>query len=138
MSDGTFSKVEKSSKTMYGPRGILACGYSKVEQAAFLSLLKQLQMEDVQVRFPVDTDGSRSLKSLFEETQTSQIDHGPLRRAVIMSGLTQAELHKVIASHRESDLPRPLWASLTPISESWALQDLLETLAREHAAMKQR
>jgi len=27
---------------------------------------------------------------------------------------------------------------MTPISESWALKDLLETLAREHATMKRR
>jgi hypothetical protein len=138
MSDGTFSKVENSSKTMYGPRGILACGYSKEEQIAFSSILKEIQMEEIPVKFPVDVDGSRSLKTILEEAETGQADQSSLRRAVIMSGLTQGELHKLIAYHRESTLPRPLWASLTPISESWALKDLLETLAREDAGMKKR
>ncbi len=138
MSDGTFSKVEKSSKTMYGPRGILACGYSKEEQIAFSSILKEIRMEEIPVRFPSDADGLKSLKTILEEAETDQPDRSSLRRAVVMSGLTQEELHKLIASHREFSLPRPLWASLTPISESWALKDLLETLARENAAMKQR
>ncbi|MCF8130217.1 MAG: DUF3783 domain-containing protein [Deltaproteobacteria bacterium] len=138
MSDDTFSKVEKSSKTMYGPRGILVCGYSKEEQTAFFSILKEMQMEEISVRFPLDADDFKSLKTLLEETEPAQADRSSLRRAVIMSGLTQEELHKLIASHRESGLPKPLWASLTPISESWALKDLLETLAKEHAAMKQR
>jgi hypothetical protein len=138
MSDGTFDKVEKSSKTMYGPRGILACGYSKEEQKTFFSILKEIQMEEIPVRFPVDTDGLTSLKTILEENETGRADQSSLRRAVIMSGLTQEELHKLIASHRASTLPRPLWASLTPISESWTLKDLLETLAREDAAMKQR
>jgi hypothetical protein len=138
MTDGTFSKVEKSSKTMYGPRGILACGYSKEEQIAFSSILKEIQMEEIPVRFPADADALKSLKTIFEKAETGQADQSSLRRAVIMSGLTQEELHKLIASHRASTLPRPLWASLTPISESWALKDLLETLAREDAGMKKR
>jgi hypothetical protein len=138
MSDGTFSRVEKSSETMYGPRGILACGYSKEQQTAFLSVLEEIQMKDMPVKFPVDADGSKSLKTILEENETGQSDPSSLRRAVIMSGLTQEELHNLIASHGKSSLPRPLWASLTPISESWALKDLLETLAREHAAMKRR
>ena len=138
MSDGTFSKVEKSSKTMYGPRGILACGYTKEEQTTFFSLLKKIRMDTIPVRFPVDADGSKSLKTIFEEAETGQTGHSSLKRAVIMSGLTQEELHRLIASHRESGLTRPLWASLTPVSESWALKDLLEELAREDAAMKKR
>ena len=138
MSDGTFSKVEKSSKAMYGPRGILVCGYTKEEKTAFCSLLREIRMETIPVRFPVNADGSKSLKTIFEAPKDDQTGHSSLRRAVIMSGLTQEELHRLIASHRESDLTRPLWASLTPISESWALKDLLEELAREDAAMKQR
>ena len=122
MSDGTFTRVEKSSETMYGPRGILACGYSKEEQTTFLSVLEEIRMKDIPVKFPVDDDGSKSLKTILEETETEKSDTSSLRRAVIMSGLTQEELHNLIASHGKSSLPRPLWASLTPISESWAFE----------------
>jgi hypothetical protein len=32
----------------------------------------------------------------------------------------------------------PLWATLTPTSETWTVQDLLKELAAEHLAMQQR
>ncbi len=138
MDDGTFRKVEKSSKAMYGPRRILVCGYTKDEQAEFSSVLKEIQMADIPVKFSVDADGPKILKTILEEAETRGTEQSSLRRAVIMSGLTQTELHNLMGSHRESDLPRPLWASLTPVSESWSLGDLLEALVREAEMMKKR
>ena len=79
MSDGTFTRVEKSSETMYGPRGILACGYSKEEQTAFLSVLEEIRMKDIPVKFPVDDDGSKSLKTILEETETEKSRLSSLR-----------------------------------------------------------
>jgi len=111
---------------------------SKAEQTTFFSLLEEIQMENIPVRFAVDADGSKSLRTILEKAETGETEHSSLRRAVIMSGLTQTELHNLIGSHRKSGLPRPLWASLTPISESWTLKDLLETLVREAEAMKKR
>jgi hypothetical protein len=32
----------------------------------------------------------------------------------------------------------PLWATLTPISETWTVQDLLKELMAEHQAMQNR
>ena len=138
MDGGTFSKVEKSSKTMYGPRRILACGYTLDEQTGFHYVLRKIQLEDIPVKFLGDADGSKTLKTILEEAETGVTEHSSLRRAVIMSGLTQAELHGLISSHRESGLPYPLWANLTPVSETWLLKDLLEALTQEAMAMKQR
>jgi Domain of unknown function (DUF3783) len=138
MDDGTFSKVEKSTETMYGPRGILVCGYTKDEQKAFCSVLKKIQTEDIPVKFPGDADGPKTILTILENAETGDTEHSSLRRAVIMSGLTQTELHNLIRSHRESGLSYPLWASLTPVSETWLLKDLLEALAQEAMAMKQR
>lgn len=138
MDDGTFSKVEKTSKAMYGPRGILVCGYTKDEQITFCSVLKKSQMADILVNFLGDADGAKTLKTLFEKAETGDTEHSSLRRAVVMSGLTQTELHNLIGSHRESGLPYPLWASLTPVSENWLLNDLLEALEQEAMAIKKR
>ena len=136
MDDGTFTKVEKSSKPMYGPRQILVCGYTKEEQAAFGLVLKNAEIESIDVKFLADTDGEKTLETILSDPAPDLQEPSTLRRAVIMSGLTQAELHSLLRSHRESGLPYPLWASLTPISESWPLSVLLETLAHEAEAMK--
>ncbi len=59
-----------------------------------------------------------------------------LPRAVIMAGITENELHILMAAHREAGLARPLWAALTPTSESWTLKALLDELDQERRAME--
>ena len=59
-----------------------------------------------------------------------------MRRAIIMSGFTQRELHKLMTAYRQSELPSQLWATLTPISENWSITSLLEELAAEAEAIK--
>ena len=61
-----------------------------------------------------------------------------LPRAIIMCGLTQNELHRLMSGSREAGMKPPLWATLTPTSETWTVQDLLKELLAEHAAMQQR
>jgi hypothetical protein len=39
---------------------------------------------------------------------------------------------------RKSGMQQPLWATLTPTSETWLIRDLLKELAAERAAMKNR
>jgi len=53
-----------------------------------------------------------------------------------MSGLTQKELYRLMAIYRLSEFPAPLWASLTPISETWSVSHLLNELAAESEAMQ--
>jgi hypothetical protein len=61
-----------------------------------------------------------------------------LPRAIIMSGITQKELHILMSGCRQSGMQQPLWATLTPTSEIWPIKDLLKELAAEHEAMQQR
>ena len=55
-----------------------------------------------------------------------------------MCGLTQNELHLLMSGSRQAGMKPPLWATLTPTSENWAMQDLLKELAAEHEAMQQK
>jgi hypothetical protein len=57
-------------------------------------------------------------------------------RAVIMSGFTQNEVHRIMAAYRQAGLPSQMWATLTPVSENWLLVDLLEELTKENEALK--
>jgi hypothetical protein len=56
--------------------------------------------------------------------------------AIIMAGITENELHQLIASYRRAGLPNPMWATLTPTSENWTLRELLKELAVEKAALE--
>jgi hypothetical protein len=55
-----------------------------------------------------------------------------------MCGLTQNELHLLMSGSRQSGMKPPLWATLTPTSETWTVIDLLQELAAEHQAMQKR
>jgi dihydroorotase-like cyclic amidohydrolase len=61
-----------------------------------------------------------------------------LPRAVIVSGLTEAQLISLMNVCKKSGMQPALWACLTPVSETWPLQQLLTELARERQALQKK
>lgn len=135
--EGTFKKVGKSGKKMYGPKKLLVCGYPEPEQRALLSLLEKNGLSAFPVIFATNGDLQRTLKEVLDSDDSQgQGEVSDMKRAVIMSGFTQKELHLLMTAYRGSDLPPQLWATLTPISENWSVADLLAELAAEAEAVK--
>ena len=58
-----------------------------------------------------------------------------LSRAVIVSGITENQLHSLMDVCRKSGMKQALWAALTPTSETWTLDGLLEELNKERKAL---
>ena len=139
MSKGTFKKVGESTEPMYGPRAILVCGFTPLEQENVMKLIDNIQLTDVPVIFATAADTDKHLGELLtrpdQSERNSDYDN---ERAVIMSGITERELQQILASYKESGLPRPLWASLTPFSENWTLSALLDELKQERIAMEKK
>jgi len=54
-----------------------------------------------------------------------------LAPAIIMSGLTEQELHYTMTTYKKTGLPRPLWATLTPTSQNWTVTALVDELNSE-------
>ena len=136
---GTFTRVEKTTERMYGPRKLLVCGYPAKEQDGLAACLKETALTDLPVVFIGENQGGQCIKEIL----MCDDGHGAgedscLGRAVIMSGLTQEELHRLIKSYRKSGMPSQLWATVTPISEGWRVIDLLKELAEEAEAMRRR
>jgi hypothetical protein len=82
--------------------------------------------------------GSLISEVLALEDNTGWEIGSELPRAVIMSGVTQNELHLLMSGSRQAGMKPPLWATLTPTSETWAVHDLLKELAAEHQAMQKK
>ena len=139
MSDGGFEKVSQSDERMYGPRKLLICGFSADIQPHVVKLLEILKLSDIP-RIWVTAEHAGSLISdvLALDDNAGWGVASELPRAIIMSGLTQNELHLLMSGSREAGMKPPLWATLTPTSETWTVQDLLKELAAEHAAMQRR
>ncbi|MDY6832803.1 MAG: DUF3783 domain-containing protein [Thermodesulfobacteriota bacterium] len=135
MKQTPFKKVGVSTAPMYGPRAVLICGYAATEQPALLEVFDAIKAPLI---FATRDDGATTLRDLLARPdQPGQGgDFAGLARAIVLSGITEAELHRILAAYRESGLPRPLWATLTPTSENWPLSDLLAELNAERRAME--
>ena len=137
MTEGTFHRVEDTDKRMYGPRGLVVCGYPPEEHAPLAEFMARLGGEDLSVIFVPDEGADRSLEeTLALPHRSGEGLPSSLRRAMVLSGFTQRELHALMAAYRKAGLPAQLWATLTPTSESWTVRGLLEELACEAEAMK--
>ena len=137
MEHNGFQKIKKSGRRMYGPEKILVCGYSGPEHQAFLDFLNEIGLGSIPVIFVKENDSHITLGELLRRQGGSGLgEDSHLKRAVIMSGLTQEDLHLLISAYKGAGLPPQLWATLTPTSENWPIGFLLQELEKEANAMK--
>jgi len=139
MSEGGFEKVSPSDKPMYGPRRLLICGFPSEAQPKFVKFLEFIGLSDLPKIWVTEAHAGTLISEVLAlEDNTGWEVSSALPRAVIMCGLTQNELHLLMSGSRQAGMQPPLWATLTPTSETWKVQDLLKELAAEHQAMQQR
>jgi len=134
---GEFEKVNRSSKSLYGERKLLVCGYPAAVQQELLAFLKYIGLNAIPVIFAVAGDIDRPLNELLARPDRSGLgEDSALKRAIVLSGLTEKEVHSLIGGYRQAGGADQLWAVLTPISETWPLGKLLDELEAEHQAMR--
>ena len=136
MNEGSFQKMDKPEERLYGPKGIIVCGYDAAEHGSIATALEKMGLGDRPIIFASDADLSRKLKEvLAAEDRSGMGENTPMPRAIIMSGFTQKEVQFLMSVYRQAELPRQLWATLTPVSEDWTLDALLKELAAEADAL---
>ncbi len=138
MSDeqGSFVPVGETEQRMFGPRGILLCGFTNEGQRALVGLWGEGGLSGVPVFGAGMKDAAQTCLELL--TRGGGLgDDSELPRAIVVSGLLEQELHLVMRLYRQSGAPRPLWAALTEHSQDWRLGDLLGELQQEKLALEQ-
>ena len=139
MTEGDFQKVSQSDSLLYGPRKLLVCGFAAEVQPKFIKLLEMIGLSNLPLVWVTEDQAETSVGELVQmEDRTGAGASSNLPRAIIMSGISQNELHTLMAGCRQSGMQQPLWATLTPTSETWPIQELLKELAAEHRAMQAR
>jgi hypothetical protein len=139
MTESTFKKVDRSEKPLYGARKLILCGFSIQNQPLIMEVLKRAGLDDVPTVWATGTDESLYLSELMAmDDKTGWGMDSQISRAVIMGGITQNELHRLMGVYRQSGMKLPLWAVLTPTSEKWPLKSLLSELAAERLEMQKR
>ncbi|NNL77608.1 MAG: DUF3783 domain-containing protein [Desulfobacterales bacterium] len=137
MNDASFEKVSQSNKPLYGPRKLLLCGFSQSVQPKFSELVQLLGLSDIPRVWIIEDQAGISVGDLMQlEDNSGWGVSSELPRAIIMAGITQNELHRLMVGCRKAEMKPPLWATLTTTSETWAIEALLKELAAEHRAMQ--
>ena len=132
-----FDRIGASDKPLYGPRGMLVAGLTADEQEAVCALVREGGMEQLPIIFVTEDVLDRTVKELLGLKNNHGKGEGTTnRRAIIMSGFLELELQLFMSSYRRADLPRPMWATLTPVSKDWTMQKLLDELAAEDDAFQ--
>jgi hypothetical protein len=135
----TFSRVERTAHPLYGPRKLLICGYTPEGLAALEEVLAAAALPDLPVVYAGSDDLEETLgRILARPANAGRNTVSRMPAAVIMAGITEDELHRLIARYRSAGLPNPLWATLTPTSENWTLRQLLKELSAERQALEKR
>lgn len=137
MTSATFQKVGQSDRRMFGPSKIVVCGFSPEDQKKFLDMLASLGATKLPVVFPTDDQSEMLVGDILElPDRSGEGAMSALARAVVLSGLTEVQLHAILRTYRETGMPTPLWATLTEVSVNWPLSELLKELAVEREAFR--
>ena len=136
MKDGTFEKVRKTDTPMYGPRKLLLCGFPAEVQSKFAKVLEMAGLAQTPIIWANQENSGQPLSTLLELPDGSgNGSDSTLSRAVIVSGVTENQLHSLMTACRKSGMQQALWAVLTPTSETWTLDQLLDELKKERKAL---
>ncbi len=124
--------VGESQKRMYGPRGILVCGFSADERKTIVKMFSDKKFKKLPVIFTTPDDQNALMKDMItRDHQTGMEGECELDPAIIMSGLTEKELHRTMSAYKKLKMTKPLWATLTPTSENWTVAALISELTSE-------
>jgi hypothetical protein len=139
MTDAGFEKLTGSRGPLYGPRGLVLCGFSAEAQPKFMKVLSFAGLDSTAAVWPSSQEADTSLAELLAKPHGTGWGHtSDLPRAVVVSGITEAELQRLMAVCRQAGMKQALWATLTPTSEHWPLKRLLSELLAEREALSER
>jgi hypothetical protein len=139
MTDAKFEKVSRTDQPLYGPRKLLLCGFSQSVQSNFNKLLELIGLSEIPKVWITENQADIQIGELVKLRDNAGFGvSSELPRAIIMAGITQNEMHRLMNGCRQSKMKQTLWATLTPTSETWTIQSLLGELAAEHREMQKR
>ena len=102
MADGKFEKVTRSDKALYGARKLLICGFDAGAQAKFMRLLETAGIQDIPVVWAASDQADTRLSDLMAlPGDTGGGLASTLPRAIVVSGITENELHRLMNAFRQ-------------------------------------
>jgi len=136
MTDASFEKVTTSDQLLYGPRKLLLCGFQAEAQPKFETVLAMVSLQDVPKAWVSEEQSDEVVSALLGLADNSGVGiSSKLPRAIVVAGISQNELIKLMTVCKKAGMKHALWATLTPTSETWTIRHLLTELSAERKAM---
>ena len=138
MAEAKFQKLTTSDAPLYGLRKLLLCGFPAGAQSKFKAVIGMAGLQAVPVVWICRHQETELLSALFNLPEgAGEGESSDLPRAIIVGGISEKELIRLMTVCRKTGMKQALWATLTPTSKSWTLKDLLMELSAERAALQQ-
>jgi hypothetical protein len=139
VADADFERLNQASRALYGPPGLLASGFPATAQPKLKALLSRAGLSEVPVVWVARRMAHRIVADLLAQPDgTGAGADSDLPRALVVSGIVQGDLHRLMAAARQSGMRNAIWATVTPTSEQWPFSGLLEALTAERIALASR
>ena len=138
MSDDDFEALSEDEQAGLGPAAVLLAGFEAAEETPISQLLSGAGApEHALIRCRVSMLDQTLHDALAEPAPGELARADQLPRVLILSGLSNRQLHAVIDGFADTGLRRPVWASATENSLQMTLKALLtHLLAEQQAAME--
>ncbi|KAK9838493.1 hypothetical protein WJX81_002737 [Elliptochloris bilobata] len=127
-----------TSDALFGPLAVLLIGFLQHEVDSFRSMMLDMDADIVRLICCNRAMLRGSLQDALEVDAVPDYEQAAAvgtRRAVILSGMSSAEVLEVIDAYRDAGLPPALWAAAVPMNYERPVRELLEDIARDHAYM---
>lgn len=139
MTEGKFTKLENGDDAGFGPESILVCGFPEQASPSLGSLLKSICAEQHRVQLCSKAMLAQNLgQALLTEDPDEPAAPDQLPRVMILSGLSNRQIHDFVDRFSSTGLPRPIFASTTPTNLDMPLRTLLLALLKEHQVMSEK
>ena len=137
MSQGEFKRIDKDEGAPLGPLALLLCGFSTDQAQTVSSFLGTVELADHRVVLCTEPMLSKPLGEALTTTEDDPpVPPDQLPRVIVLSGMTGTQVRIFLDRFSSTQLPRPIFATVTPSNLGFTVRDLLIELLKEHRAMK--
>ena len=113
MAEAKFEKLTTSDKCLYGPCKLLLCGFPSGAQPKFRRVLDMAGLQTVPVVWVSQHQEGMLLSELCRLPDGSGAgDSSGLPRAIIVAGIREKELIRLMTVCRKTGMQQSLWATL--------------------------
>jgi hypothetical protein len=137
-----FQKIDPTAEETCGPEAVLVCGFPATVEEPLRNLLTRVGAGNHRVVLctprMVKQELGRALEPRPDDTDETPAAPDELPRVMVLSGMTGGQLQNFVSSYRTTGLPRPIFASTTPINVGFPVGRLIVDLLKEHRAMARR